>query len=109
MQPARGEATYADLLELPEDVRAELVAGEIVVQPSPRPRHSKSQRAKRRLYAEYDYWIVDPEARTLEAFSLVGGKWTDAGSFDETAHARIPPLEAVELPVGRLFLPKVSA
>jgi hypothetical protein len=52
---------------------------------------------------------VDPEARTLEAFSLVGGKWTDAGSFDETALARIPPFEAVELPVGRLFLPKVSA
>jgi Uma2 family endonuclease len=190
MQPARSEATYADLLELPEDVRAELVAGQIVVQPSPRPRHSKSQRAlghfiggafddddgfggpggwwifvevdvqlgrdvvrpdlagwrrerlplpdqrpivlapdwicevlsesneahdrvtKRRLYAEHGvthYWIVDPEARTLEAFSLVGGKWTDAGSFDETALARIPPFEAVELPVGRLFLPKVSA
>jgi Uma2 family endonuclease len=189
MQSARSAATYADLLELPEEIRAELVAGEIVAQPSPSPRHSKSQRAlghfiggpfddddgfggpggwwifvevdvqlgrdvvrpdlagwkrerlplpdqrpivlapdwicevlsesneahdrvtKRRIYAEHGvthYWIVDPEARTLEAFSLLGGKWTDAGSFDETALARIPPFEAVEVPVGRLFLPKVT-
>jgi Uma2 family endonuclease len=64
---------------------------------------------KRRIYAEAGvahYWIVDPDARTLEAFLLNGGKWVDAGSFDETGVARIAPFEAIELPVGRLFLPK---
>ncbi|HVY47636.1 MAG TPA: Uma2 family endonuclease [Minicystis sp.] len=64
--------------------------------------------AKRRLYAEHGipfYWIVDPDARTLEALALDGGGWRDAGTFDETAVARIPPFEAVEVPVGRLFLP----
>lgn len=70
--------------------------------------------AARRL-ATYDaqygvrwYWIVNPEARTFEAFQLVENGWLDAGSFDETDVARIPPFEAVELPVGRLFLPRTT-
>jgi Uma2 family endonuclease len=187
VQPARRCATYDDLLALPEDVRAEIVNGEIVTQPSPRPRHSKTQRAlgrfiggpfddddgfdgpggwwifidvdvalgmevvrpdlsgwrrerlpapdvrpisvtpdwvcevispsneaydrvtKRHLYAAHGiphYWLLDPDGRTLEALSLVGGKWVDAGSYDEHAVARIAPFEAVEIPVGRLFLPR---
>lgn len=189
MRPARRAATYADLLALPEDARAELVAGEIIVAPAPRPRHSKVQRSlgrflggpfddddgyggpggwwifvevdvrlgadvvrpdlagwrrerllepdvrpievvpdwiceivsesnaahdrvtKRRLYAEHGvkhFWLVDPDARTLEASSLEGARWVDAGSFDETARARIAPFEAVELAIGRLFLPKTT-
>jgi Uma2 family endonuclease len=64
---------------------------------------------KRNLYAKHGvahYWIVDPEALTLEALTLEGGRWVDAGSFDETSLARIPPFDSVELPVGRLFLPR---
>jgi Uma2 family endonuclease len=177
-------------LALPNEVRAELIGGEIVTAPARRPRHSKPQRAlgafigkpfddddgfggpggwwnfvevdvalgpdvvrpdlsgwrrvrlpepdvrpiavtpdwicevisesnqahdrvtKRRLYAEHGvshYWLVDPEARTLEAFSLENGRWVDVGSFDETSTARIAPFEAVELPVGRIFLPRSSS
>jgi hypothetical protein len=44
------------------------------------------------------YWIVDPEARTLEAFALIENGWLDAGSFDETDVARIAPFQAVEMP-----------
>lgn len=64
---------------------------------------------KRSLYAKHGvthYWIVDPTALTLEALTLEAGRWVDAGSFDETSVARIEPFDAVELPVGRLFLPK---
>lgn len=185
-QPVRRPATYSDLLALPEDVRAEIVGGEIVTLPAPRPRHSKPQGAirrfvggpfddddgfggpggwwifvevdialgsdvyrpdlsgwrrerlpdpdvrpititpdwvgeivsashqahdrvkKRRIYAEHGilhYWIVDPDARTLEAMSLEGGRWVETGSFDDTEVARIPPFDAVEIPIGRLFLP----
>ncbi len=64
---------------------------------------------KRNLYAEHGvrhYWIVDVDARTLEAFELDDGRWLLAGNFDEAALARIAPFEDIELAVGRLFLPK---
>ena len=63
---------------------------------------------KRALYARAgvaSYWIVDPAARTPEALRLVDGIWQDAGSFDESAPARIPPFEAVALELERLFPP----
>ena len=185
---ARRLATYADLLALPEDVRAEVIRGAIEVMPAPRPRHSKVQGAlrrfiggpyddddgfggpggwwifvevdvqlglhdivrpdlsgwrrarlprpdarpiavvpdwiceiaspstasrdrvvKRRLYAEYavrHYWIVDPIGRTLEALELRDGVWVELGSWGEDDVARIAPFTDVDLPVGRLFLPR---
>jgi Uma2 family endonuclease len=63
---------------------------------------------KRHLYAAHGvpfYWLVDPEARTLESLRLQDGAWVDAGTYDDTATARIPPFEAIELEVGRLFPP----
>ncbi len=77
-----------------------------VVSPS---NESHDRVKKRRLYAGTSvafYWIVDPAARTLEALRLVDGIWVDAGSFDDEDVARIPPFEAVELEVGRLFPPR---
>lgn len=38
-----GPATYEDLLALPEDEKAEIIAGEIVVQPAGLPEHGRSQ------------------------------------------------------------------
>jgi Uma2 family endonuclease len=187
VDPARKLARYEDLLALPEDARAEILGGDIVTMPAPRPRHSKVQRslghfvggpfddddgfggpggwwifvevdveleaheivrpdlagwrrarlprpderplrvvpdwvcevlspstvardrvAKRHLYAKHGiahYWLVDPDARTLEALELRAGRWVDVGTFDDTAVARIAPFDAVELSVGRLFLP----
>lgn len=182
-------ATYEDLLSLPEDVRAEVLGGQVVTAPSPLPKHSKAQRAlgsfiggpfddddghggpggwwifievdvalgphdivrpdlaswrreqlvdpgeqrpitvtpdwvcevlspstaardkvqKRALYAEAGiphYWIVDTDARTLEAFSLESGRWVLTGSYDDTQTAALPPFDAVKLEVGRLFLPR---
>lgn len=43
--PAKRLATYADLLDLPEDARAEIVGGLVMMNPAPLPRHSKTQRA----------------------------------------------------------------
>lgn len=187
--PQRKPATYAELLALPTDVRAEVLGGEIVVSPGPPPRHSKVQGSarrflggpfddddgrggpggwwifvevdvaltphdivrpdlvgwrrerlprpgpvrpiqvvpdwvcevlspstaardrvmKRRLYAQAGvphYWLIDPELRVLEALSLRDGAWVEVGVYDETATARIAPFDAIELEVGRLFLPK---
>jgi Uma2 family endonuclease len=50
--PAPRLATYEDLLALPDDVRAEVIDGEVVVAPSPSPLH---QGAMGRLYADVHY------------------------------------------------------
>jgi Uma2 family endonuclease len=188
-ESARKLATYADLLAMPEDVRAEVLGGEVVVSPAPLPRHSKVQQtisrfvggpfdnddgrggpggwwifvevdvrlgahdivrpdiagwrrerlprpgqarpidvppdwvcevlspataardrvAKRALYGRAGvswYWMIDPEARVLEALRWEGQAWLDVGTYDETATACVPPFEAVELEIGRLFLPR---
>jgi Uma2 family endonuclease len=49
MGTARHPATYADLLALPDDVRAEVLNGELVTSPSATPRHSRAQRSLSRL------------------------------------------------------------
>lgn len=185
---ARKLATYDDLVNLGDEVRAEVIAGDVVTAPSPLPAHSKTQRTlgslvggpyddddgrggpggwwifmevdvrlsahdivrpdlvgyrrerlanparlrpievvpdwvcevvsptsasrdrvhKRSLYARAGvphYWLVDPEARLLEALSLRDGAWVEIGVYDDSATARIPPFEGVALEVGRLFFP----
>jgi hypothetical protein len=37
---------------------------------------------------------------------LRDGAWLEAGVYDDASTARIPPFEAIELEVGRLFLPR---
>ncbi|MEJ7730414.1 MAG: Uma2 family endonuclease [Polyangiaceae bacterium] len=49
MEAARRLATYADLLTLSEDVKAEVVRGSIVTLPAPLPRHAKAQGTVRSL------------------------------------------------------------
>ena len=66
---------------------------------------------KRNLYGERGiphYWIVDVDSRTLEAFQLEKGQWMLAGTYGDDASAAIPPFEAIELEVGRLFLRKLD-
>ncbi|PCC72432.1 Endonuclease, Uma2 family (restriction endonuclease fold) [Nannocystis exedens] len=187
MTAATKLATYADLVALPEDVKAEVLGGELITQPSPTFGHGRVQGGlsrylggpfdfddggaggwyivtevdvrftahdivrpdvvgwrrqrleghqqrlpidiipdwvcevlspsstkrdrltKSQLYARHGVphcRLVDPDARLLEAYALDGGHWKNIGVYDETAHPRIAPFEAVELPVGRLFLPE---
>jgi Uma2 family endonuclease len=64
---------------------------------------------KRALYAAAGvahYWIVDPDARTLEALMLRDGRWLESGAWTDGAVVRIPPFEEVELDISRLFLPR---
>lgn len=188
--PASKLATFADLLALGEDVRAEVLGGVVETQPAPLPRHSKAQGSLRRfvggpfddddgvggpggwwillevdveleahevvrpdlagwrrerlprpgdtrpitvrpdwvcevlspstagrdrvtksaLYSKHGvahYWLVDPVARTLEALELRDGRWVVLSSLDDRSPpARIAPFDAIELEVGRLFLPR---
>lgn len=61
---------------------------------------------KRALYAANGVghlWLVDPEARTLEAFALGGGEWTLRAAFGEGDEVRAAPFEALGFPVGALW------
>lgn len=69
---------------------------------------SRDRVQKRALYAEHGvshYWLLDPEARTLEVLELQDGRWIELGAYDDSAVARIPPFEELDLELGRLFLP----
>lgn len=77
---------------------------------SPGPTNIRRDRVtKRTAYARAGvryYWLVDPEARVLEALELDGGGWRECGAWDDTAHdARIVPFEEIALDVGRFFFP----
>jgi len=64
---------------------------------------------KRNLYARSGvpyYWLIDPVARVLEALKLHEGGWIELGVHGDESVARIAPFDAIELEVGRLFLPR---
>ena len=58
------------------------------------------------LYARHGvpwYWIVDPDARTIEAFALRGGVYELAKRLDATARGTLPPFEDLIIDVGALL------
>ena len=48
-------------------------------------------------------WLVDPAARTLEAFALLDCAWSPAGAAREAEPVSLPPFEAVPFPLGALW------
>lgn len=61
---------------------------------------------KRDLYAAQGVphlWLVDPDARTLEAFGLEGGRWVLLGALADDAPVALPPFAAVSFTLGALW------
>ena len=51
------------------------------------------------------YWLIDPEARTLEALKLdSSGHWVEIGTWASQATVRAEPFEAVELELAMLWV-----
>ena len=48
-------------------------------------------------------WLLDPDARTLEAFTLLTGAWTLAAAFQEGDTVQAAPFEALAFPLGGLW------
>jgi Uma2 family endonuclease len=48
-------------------------------------------------------WLVDPLARTLEAFALEAGAWRVLGTWRNDARVRVQPFEAMELELSALW------
>lgn len=58
------------------------------------------------VYAEFGVghlWLVDPLAKTLEAYRLHEGQWLRIGAWADDDVARIEPFEAVELSLTTLW------
>jgi Uma2 family endonuclease len=69
-------------------------------------RHDRLVKARLYLSAGLPHlWLIDPDARVLEALVRDGDRWIEAGRFGDGDVVRIPPFEAIELDVGRLFPP----
>ncbi|HXG61518.1 MAG TPA: Uma2 family endonuclease [Planctomycetota bacterium] len=61
---------------------------------------------KRRLYeqnAVREYWIVDPEERSVEILGLSGSAFSPLGYFQEPDTLTSSVLAGLELPVGEIF------
>ena len=61
---------------------------------------------KRPIYARQGIghlWLVDPSARTLEAFRLADGGWSATGSASDGEPVSFPPFEAVSFPLDALW------
>jgi Uma2 family endonuclease len=61
---------------------------------------------KASLYARHGvpwYWIVDPEARTIEALALREGAYELASRLEAGARGGLPPIERLILDVGALL------
>lgn len=66
----------------------------------------KDRTLKLPLYAQYGVphaWLVDPLARTLEAFELRGGLWALIATLAECDVVRVPPFDAIEFSLGDLW------
>lgn len=61
---------------------------------------------KRRLYAGAGIshlWLVDPLARTLEAFALADGAWTLIAALRDDEEVRVAPFDAIAFPLSVLW------
>jgi Uma2 family endonuclease len=49
------------------------------------------------------YWIVDPEAETIEGYKLTGGKYRAAGHGKKDDVVRLPPFPGLDIPLAELW------
>jgi len=52
-----------------------------------------------------DYWIVDPENLTIQAYRLAGSSYRLAGSGKRNEVVRLPPFPDLEIPLSNLWFP----
>jgi Uma2 family endonuclease len=52
------------------------------------------------------YWIVDPKRRTIEAYTLRGGKYVGRVRGSGSDVVKLPPFPKLEIPLAKLWRPK---
>ena len=69
------------------------------------------RRDKFKLYASgkvKHYWIVDPKARTIEAYRLSGGKYVGRVRGSGSDVVRLPPFNDLKISLAELWRPKLK-
>jgi Uma2 family endonuclease len=64
---------------------------------------------KFKLYAAgkvKDYWIVDPKAKTIEAYHLTRGKFVGRVRGSGSDIVQLPPFEKLKIPLAKLWRPR---
>lgn len=77
---------------------------------SPRTRRTDTT-VKRDLYARHGVsclWLVDPDARTLEAFARTEQGWLLLGAVQGDDPVRLAPFEAIAFELGALWPPEAG-
>ncbi len=67
------------------------------------------RRDKFKLYAEGKvryYWIIDPKMRTIEAYRLVGGKYTGRVRGSGSDVVQLAPFRDLKIALAKLWRPK---
>ena len=67
---------------------------------------------KMRIYAREGVshlWLVEPRLETLEVYRLEGGRWIVVGTHAGDDAVRAEPFDAVELQLGRWWMPRSPA
>lgn len=91
--------------ELPADHRFEVAPDWICEVLSPATR-SKDREIKMPLYAANGVlhaWLIDPDARTLEAYALRNGAWTRLATYAGARTVTAEPFPAAAFPVDDLL------
>lgn len=60
------------------------------------------------IYAEFGVahaWLIDPRARTLDAYVLEAGAWREIGRFADSDLVSVAPFDAVTLHLDDLWVP----
>ena len=52
------------------------------------------------------YWIVDPKLKTIEGFSLIGGKYRSTGRAKNKESIKLPPFESLEIKLSEIWQPR---
>ena len=60
------------------------------------------------IYARFGVahaWLLDPRARSLEAYAQEGGAWREIARHGGGERVRVPPFDAVEIDLADLWMP----
>jgi Uma2 family endonuclease len=69
---------------------------------------SRDRNIKMPIYARFGVafaWLIDPQAHTLEPYTLDAGAWREIGRFTGSERVAVAPFDAVTISLADLWAP----